>query len=55
MTRVGRYNEMNKAMRKSKYSAPEAEVFMVRTEENFLIYNQDFNEDDDDIFGDGND
>ena len=53
-TQNRQYNELNKAMRKAMYSAPEAEVIMVRMEENFLIYNQEFNEDDDDIFGDEN-
>ena len=52
--RNGHYNEMNKAMRKSTYSAPEAEVLIIRMEENFLVYNIPFEEDEDDIFGDGN-
>ena len=42
-------------MKRSAYFPPEAEVLLVRMEENFLIYNHEFNEDDDDIFGDGND
>ena len=43
------------AMEKYRYCPPETEVILVRMDRNFLIYNQDFNEEDDDIFGDGND
>ena len=41
-------------MKQSTYIPPEAEVILVRIEEYFLVSNQDFEEKDDDIFGDGN-
>ena len=40
---------------KKQYEEPTAEVLIVRMEQQFLISNQEFQEDDDDIFGDGND
>ena len=43
-----------KTMRKTTYSAPEAEVLIFKMDENFLIYNNDFKENEDDIFGDEN-
>ena len=44
-------------MKKQAYFPPEAEELVVRMEENILISNQSFNEDDsdDDFFGDGED
>ena len=36
------------------YEEPAAEVLIVRMEQNFLIYNNDFEEDDDNIFDDDN-
>lgn len=43
-------------MKKEEYCPPEAEIILVRTEERFMtLYNDPFEEDDDDIFGDGND
>lgn len=41
-------------MKQRTYLPPEAEVILVRIEEHFLVSNQDFEEKDDDIFGDGN-
>ena len=41
-------------MKQSTYIPPKAEVILVRIEEYFLVSNQDFEEKDDDIFGDGN-
>lgn len=41
-------------MDKHQYFAPETEIIEIKTEGNFLVYNDSFGEDDDDIFGDGN-